>query len=254
MTLRKSIVFFIILSFNGGSSIYAGDTPQGNNERITNADSALCIALQYTGFDRCRDISKIKAEVTTEITDSFDSKIPFLYKEIDGRKTWVVSFYNINLKDPEARSRGEGCQRNYEVYLDALSGKLSKIVSSYHGNDSSFIPEPPAPLAEQAIREKYYSFPDSIPALDFYSAAQSARSGSPCVAKEIVAIYVDYSGMHTGEKPIPVWRINFRGMAPIDIYALDTRKKELILKWHEGYDVIDSRTGKRWACETIGQP
>jgi len=206
------ILMILILCFSRHA--IATDINQNLSEKISDERIAvLDKAIALTGFYENRDECKISADDIKCIVFE-DSTTPFLGEYAKKRPVWHISFRDINLKSRDGQPVDKEFDRDFDVYIDSLTGHLLKITCFYGSTTPDECPELSAEEAEkQLMREQYIGFPDKIPPVSFSDAILAGIN--PFNAKQILGQYIMYS--HHNLQPRPVWIISFCGppMLPI---------------------------------------
>ena len=96
---------------------------------VPDADSAITIALAYTGFSDTRNFSSDKMLQARRAQVMQDTLSPQLHRLINGRAAWMVEFRDITMKRNSSDTTLYGPDNwNGRVYIDAQTGQLLKIV------------------------------------------------------------------------------------------------------------------------------
>lgn len=231
--------------------------PADKHERATwvlqNPDAAIERARKALGLD----LEQSKT-VTAELVVGKDDQTPYLWRNIDRRKVWCVTFEDLDLVSTPASQRAtdgqRACLRVVDVYLSPVGGVILKVVSRWPDGEPPMAPEPSADSATKQIandaRETWYGFVTTLPKIDLVEAlrAVQANGGDVSGAKQIVAHCVRWSIM--GRPPKPAWSINLRGIRPFpashDGVPEDARN-------HLRH-IVDAETGEWHTSTTSPQP
>jgi len=212
-------------------------------------EAALEKAHAYTGFYDNMDECKISPEDIRCITMQ-DSTTPFLGEYAHDRSVWLISFHDINLKSKDSEPAESQFNRDFNVYIDSLTGYLLKITCFHGSTTPDECPELSAREAEKQLNdahEQYVGFPDKIPEATFDKALNSGIN--PFSAKHILGQYVIYSDNNS--QPRPVWIISFCGIPPINSLSHHS------IDWIPLYqrvrirEIVDAATGKMFYKSTI---
>ncbi|MEW6413098.1 MAG: hypothetical protein AB1483_11625 [Candidatus Zixiibacteriota bacterium] len=96
---------------------------------VPDADSAIAMALAYTGFADTRGFSSDKVLAAQRSQVMQDTLSPHLHRLINGRAAWLVEFQDIKMKRNSSDTNLFGPDDwNSQVYIDANTGQLLKIV------------------------------------------------------------------------------------------------------------------------------
>nr|MBN2278287.1 hypothetical protein [candidate division Zixibacteria bacterium] len=124
-------------------------------------------AITMTGFYAGRDECKISTDdIQCLIMD--DSTTPFLGDYAKKRPVWRITFRDINLKSRDGHPADEEFSRDFNVYIDSLTGHPLKITCNYGTTSLDECPELSADEAEKQLKgERYIGFPDKVPPISF---------------------------------------------------------------------------------------
>jgi hypothetical protein len=247
---RQVCLITVVLCVFGSCSF-----PQQAKRDLTKQSDLDAYVDELTGFGTLKAITK-----SFERVDVNDDNTPFLHSQINRKRNiWRVRIKNVRLKLKSAIPwLKDRYVRNFEVLVDPNTGHLLRIRSKFDGHDPNMLPEPPAEVAEEEMRnsgnEIYHGFPLDPPKISLLDALDAVM-GSPYLAKEIYAVHVIQSDM--GSKPRAVWAITLRGIPPITrIGPSRVRAKELLPVWQLNHirNVLDASTGKLLFATSCPQP
>jgi hypothetical protein len=219
MRTRRLVVTLLIVcvAFASADSTYAA--PNGDGKLTP--ETALTKAIAIMGLDKdttWKRPSESKAVTTLTITDD---DTPFLHEEINGREALKVRLERVPVvaRDQRTDTTVMGAFRNFDVYLDATTGQLVKIVSaldSYENKvESGEIRFPSVEVAEEQIKsmnETYEGLSSEIPAVGYLTAFAHADGnpvGSDLVVAQLLNVRVG-SRYHR-----PAWVVNTHGKQSI---------------------------------------
>ncbi len=174
-------------------------------------------ASKITGFNATETAIRSTDEKVKKIVFN-DDITPFLGEYGKKRAVWRIKYAGINLEESKGQEIDESFRRDFEVYIDSLSGHLLKITCHYGQTNPEECPELKAEEAEQQLNnhssERYLGFPDEAPLISFKKALLKCHV-NPYPAEEILGQYVMYTD--GGCEPTPVWIISFCGLPPLPI-------------------------------------
>ncbi len=255
------VTAFTLVAITGASSTHGMSQPDGQ-EKVADERRDWLLKTSKDAITQALGIFGISAAasqgVEARVIILDEDKTPFLHKQITKRPLWRISVhkYRLRLKSA-ATDENDLYERTFDLFLDPRDGKLLKIISRWPQGVPESAPEPRAAFAEQCFRdsgrEKYHSFPDTPPKINFLNAlnavnASGAIGCNPLIAKQIVAHYVIRSKM--GREPQPVWAITLRGIAPFEAAYPGV---PVAARDHMRH-IIDARTGKWLGAGTSPQP
>ncbi|MCP4703434.1 MAG: hypothetical protein GY865_02390 [candidate division Zixibacteria bacterium] len=237
------LVYFVSNAVDNKQSEKPREIPiQTKLEAIEKAES-------YAGFVekviKDNDLIKLAKAVKFE-----DSTTPFLGHYSSNSPVWKISAKNSYILSKSVADYKEANLRDFDIYIDSISGKLLKIECQYGTKDLALCPILDKKSAEKQISDgghKYLSIPDDRPKIDFY-AALLACPYDPLSAKEILGQYVYFS--YGNRPPRPVWIITLVGISPIKLFGPDS-------DWVPEYQlnrvrqIIDAETGKVILTSTV---
>lgn len=176
---------------------------------------AAGLALKYTGFKTDTDSVLTADEAIVRVASIRDSITPFLSDCIDGRRAWVVCLPNVILNTqytiPAVAWENP---KDFDVYIDSVTGELLGIRVEFHGKNPDLLPVPSSshssPQLERAY-ERYHRIPDSPPSSSLFAALNGLKRAA-AVSNEIYVNYVVFSGYR--QVPAPAWTIQLRGHPP----------------------------------------
>jgi len=249
-TIISIFVVCLALLFNPALASESNTSP---GTPVSSLDSAIKIALAFTGFEVYDSVTVNEIILDSITKTSHMIFIPFLDDSIDGKKVWLVKFYNTHLGRPCKNKDSLSCRRTFTVYIDQSTEKLLQIHYMEEGYNRDSSPLPTLEQAEsQMLRtaERYHNFPDSMPEYKFLEALDNTAS-NPLSAKEIFAYYITESSMDSGERR--VWAIDLRGLYPIPKGSrLSEKYTPSYMKDHRR-TIIDASTGKSIFTTTVPQ-
>ncbi|MEW5923239.1 MAG: hypothetical protein AB1746_04555 [Candidatus Zixiibacteriota bacterium] len=168
-------LIIMLLGINCSFSQQIKIPSEGNQSRSINTPiEAKKKAIEYLGFDKMEGFSVDSSYDTAYLVIKNDDNTPFLYREINNREIWKVTYKGIRLKYGNRLQETNKIIRSFDVYIDPINGCLLKIESIYDGKDKNFAPAPTIERAEKQLSElknKYLGFaiPDSH-YVSFYDA------------------------------------------------------------------------------------
>lgn len=182
---------------------------------VRSAQQAVEKAITITKF---REKSSEPNNVETKQAELIvfnDSTTPFLGEYSSNHKVWQVKFEDVHLsKFPEDRGDRK-FNRNFDVFIDSLSGNLLKITCQNGIVNPEECPPMDAKYAEEQIQgagAQYWEFPAEKPKVDFKTALMSCPY-NPLTAKIIVGQYVQLT---SGNRlPKNIWMITLIGIPPL---------------------------------------
>ncbi len=181
---------------------------------IKTSQEAVDKALQYTGFSKYNKINLDILKNETNVMTFSDSTTPFLAKQMDGRRVWKIQFKNISLKSKEQIEKDGFNPRDFDVYIDSISGKLYEMRSLAENIDRVMYPEVPATMAEEQMKnmffEEYISLPEKKPNVSFINSLNNVTFSIEN-SKLVVVKYVIYS--LRGRSLNNVWIIHLHGIS-----------------------------------------
>lgn len=188
------------------------------------------LALKYTGFKTDSDSVLTADEAIVGVVDVRDSITPFISEQIDGRRAWVVRLSNVILSTrhtiPEIAWESP---KDFNVYIDSVTGELLGIRAEFHGKNPDLLPPPvsshASPQLERA-HEKYYGIPESPPSSNLFAVLDGLKRAA-AVSNEIYVNYVIFSGFR--QDPVPAWTIQLRG------HPRDSRHANMIDPCYRNY-------------------
>jgi len=215
----------------------AGDASLSSKEAIYERSASI------TGFSVAKSaVRSVDERVELIILD--DDITPFLGEFGKNRPVWRVRYTGINLKDVERQTADESFNRDFDVYIDSLSGHVLKITCSYGQLNPEECPELRAEEAERQLNnhtsERYLGFPKEEPHISFREAIIKCRV-NPYSAEEILGQYVMYTD--GGCEPKPVWIISFCGLPPAPIMGGEADWIPLYQRTRSR-SVVDAFTGR----------
>jgi hypothetical protein len=97
---------------------------------VPDADSAIQIALNFTGFDKTAGFSLNKIQTPSRVQAEQDRSIGFLHQMINGRPAWQVEFRDIYYSENRQGLESTVTDpRDFEVLIYTETGCLLKIIS-----------------------------------------------------------------------------------------------------------------------------
>ncbi len=189
--------YYIILSvtltmlYQFGLAGDNGNSTCISSHSIVDSETALDIALDYTGFDKTKGFSRSKH--TTSTLKSINAiNIPYLNTSKNTREIWQIQFKDILVGQQTTKT----ALRDFEVLLDKHSGKLLRILSiSETEGSSDTLPQPSKEAAEEFFNERKYQYkqlPDSMYNVTFWEALQKVRIANPATSKVIKSYYWEF--------------------------------------------------------------
>lgn len=155
-------------------------------------------------------------------TEVVEDHTPYLSNRVVGKLVWniiAVDFRLILPSFPFGLSNPNITR--LEIQVDANSGQVYRIRSSWTTVGPSIPPEPSAESAtEQMSRngnEVYHEFPSEPARCSFIEAldAVSRGGGDLLITKQVSAVYVMWSRIGRFQEPRAVWAITLRGIPPV---------------------------------------
>jgi len=234
--------------------------PMDTTYKITNTADAVDMALKYTGFLVSNEELSDKIINDVTLIEMVDTTTPFIHDLIDGRKVWKVPFYNIRISEKKEMGEMEkkslsmrgidvyiDNERDFDVYINAESGQLFKIIASFSEYDPALAPEPPYEIAEEQMRsinEKYLALPDSLPNVSFFDCLKRCFD-PPEQSKEIIGFYVIVKDYDRDKEAFPAWIIINKGFPP-DQLSLPPGAKDWIPVHHKNMrrNIFNAETGR----------
>lgn len=191
------IIFYVAICMTIASAHQFGYA-NGNSDQtsalsrlINDSETAIDVALDYTGFDKSNGFSKSKQAVA-ELKSIGISNIPFIRELDNDDKVWHIQFKDIPIGQQTTKSR----MRDFDVIIDRASGKLLMIYSiSDNEGSSDTLPQPSKEAAEEFFNERKYQYkqlPDSLCRLTFWEALQKVRIANPATSKIIKCYYWEF--------------------------------------------------------------
>lgn len=221
-----------------------------NPETAISAEQARALALSISGLAPFGEVQ------SPELITLGDENIPFLRKELKGKKAWRIVFKNVRLKPPNAYpSWNDRHNRTFSVLVSADAGRLIRISSESTEPEAEVLPVATVEWAEHQIhdlgcQETYAGFPAVAPNVSFVEALPAADGGAH-LADNIEALYVDW--VERGRNAGPVWIICLRGgilLMPFGASQDEVPQEDL--KYSR--TIIDPRTGKMIAATNGPRP
>jgi len=207
---------------------------------LANPEQALARALEYTGFDKAEGYSKASVGDVKLVTGQ-ETKTPFVSAFIKGCQVWSVIFKGIPVK-----SERHVVDRNFEVILDPVTGRILQIVSVAEDVGSAdTLPEPQATIFEDKKRKAGFVFnglPERLPKVCFYEALDAVSMFNPARSKVIKAIYIDY--MMQDSLFSQKWLIIIRGSESPDIVTGPAPEQVLMALRNSLLCAVDAVTGR----------
>jgi hypothetical protein len=212
-------------------------------EGIRSAKEAIARADALTGLNA---ISGPAAAVSVKVTQDVT---PFLGARNEGKAAWRVEYPESVLRLSGASpGLADQYRRAFSVMLDAFSGHLLFVSSSYLGpRDPALRAMPSSHAAGEQLRseeEVYEGYPEEAPKVTFLGALQRILDqgvSNPLAAKEIHGAYVLEARM--GAQPRAVWAITLRGLPPLPAHGPGGKAVPV---WQRNHvrNVVDATTGQ----------
>ena len=189
---------------------------------VLSPDQAAQLAAEYTGFD----IGKIPAVTSRVASTSAMGKDEFVSREwlgIIGDSLWKVHFPDVDIKWNSRSGRLHGAEpetatRDFEVFIDQVTGRLVKVVSRYQGpfrRDGEGLWQALSPIHAPGSAYFDVGIPDTPASSNLREVLNNHISRDPTKAQEIEAycIFVAWTG-DSLERPsampsdsVPCWWI-----------------------------------------------
>jgi hypothetical protein len=232
----------------GGDIHHEGHEGAGNV--TVSADRAVHLAQEATGLETVGVVGN------PQLTKAAVVEIPFLGKTVTGRPVWVVDVTNVVLRLKSATSdSGDPYSRKARILIDSETGQVLEICISVAGEQEVF-PQPSMASAEEQMRnsgETYTGFPSDPPRtslIDTLDAVLSNGIGSPFLAKEISAVYVNRS--QVDGQITTIWAVTLNGIPPLKPHGRGAETIPLAQLTHIR-NIVDARTGKVLNATTVPQ-
>ena len=220
---------------------------------IATAEEAVSRANAFTRLDT------VSGPPTATLVKVTEDVTPFLRERNAGKAAWRVEYPKSSLKFASAAADlTDRFRRRFAVMLEAASGRLLFVTSTYEGRpDPDIRPMPSSSAGAKQLSnegEVYHGYPDGDPQIDFLAALERILDtgiGSPFLAKEIHGAYVLHS--HMGSKPKPVWAITLRGLPPFPAHGPHGARVPVWQRTHMR-NVVDAVTGQVLFATNSPQP
>jgi len=176
-----------------------------------NATQKAIVLTKFADIELARNANTEQVE----LIQFSDSTTPFLGEYSINRKVWQVKFKDVQLSKFLEVNDDKIFNRNFDVFIDSLSGNLLKITCQNGIIDSTLCPPMDAKYAEEQILKaggQYLGIPTEQPKIDFKTALMSCPY-NPLTAKKIIGQYVRYTSGN--RPPKDVWMITLIGIPPI---------------------------------------
>ena len=184
-------------------------------ERVTWALTDSASAINFCGIivqNRASNHPATTAKLVRIVRDN----TPFLNARIEAAYVWQVTLRDFGiLLRFDGADLHDAHSRILDIFIDARTAQLLKIVSRWPASAAPMPPEPPADLYSaqllQSGNEVYHGFPSEAPGVSFIDALASLLKGAanPLEAEQIVGQYVMWS--RVGYSRRRVWVITIRG-------------------------------------------
>ncbi len=144
---------------------------------------------------------------------------PFLHADFLQRTPWVVIIPEFRLSLPSTPpGSADMYARTLNVYIDPKTRQVLKVLTDWPPSEPPIASEPAWEIATEQLRltqEVYQEFAQGTPPITFLEALDIIQrdGGTPLIAKQITAVWVNWSKM--GKEPTPMWVITLRGIPPI---------------------------------------
>ncbi len=190
------------------------DTLDKVEQTVTAAD-AVSKVYTYTGFDVLKAVPPQAASEMAQLATIDSDDTPFLGAGNTGRQIWKVKMEDVtlDLKEWTRSAVVNQIPKDYEFWVDAVSGQVLKVTAKQKGAQLDMRPEPSADAATSSLRfrgEVYEGYPATPPPVTFEVACDEAMLSHPLRAKELIAVCVMWS--YRGSPTKPVWCITGRGV------------------------------------------
>ncbi len=244
MNVRLYLISLPVIFLLGFSSAIAQP-----GKSIDSKLEAAKLAVTYLGEDFItKDIDDIarQAQVITLV----DTTTPFLWSLTSRDRVWKVWVRDVDLSSLLSGSAAKDAFRDFDVYLDSLTGRLLKI-ECHHGDQTELLKHPLERLekVEATLRRGniYGSIPLEVPKVGFIEALMPLAME----AEEILGQYVNHQTRFAGRAPngdtattpVACWIISLAGIPPRQAMGGDisflpeyTRNRERL--------IVNSRTGR----------
>jgi hypothetical protein len=227
MIIRVLIFSLAVCTMLGLTTASAEES--GSSGPVDSRVEAATLAAAYIGEQFITtDLAELQS--AARVVTLIDSTTPFLSAFASSDRAWRVKVNNVVVAQSPMEAAGSEKLRDFEVYIDSLTGRLLKI-QCFYGDQSELAKHPiSAEYAEDAISrgEVYGSVPDEIPDVSFIEALWACGSNWP-EAKAILGQYVVHqdryiqrsTGQVTATPPVAVWAISLAGIPPMNAIGYD---------------------------------
>jgi hypothetical protein len=247
MRTRRLVVTLLIVcvAFASADSTYAA--PNGDGKLTP--ETALTKAIAIMGLDKDTTWQPPAASKAVTTLIIADDDTPFLHSEVNGRQAFKVRLDRVPVvhRNQNTDTVTARANRNFDLYLDATTGQLLKIVSTldtYEGRvKSGEIRIPSAEEAEEQIRsmnETYEGLPSEIPRTGFLVALAHVFGnalGSDLIVAQLLNVRV---GSRCYQ---PAWVVNTHGWGSIVPHAIELQEPQPAYQLNHMRSVLDT-TGK----------
>ena len=249
----KKIIFTVVLLLWSGAvqiAVPTDNQPASGqvDSSLTGAEAVLKAVKTSAGFSNLKVDVQAAMESAKQVT-MLDSTTPFLAEQLNNRTALLVTLKDVPLNIEKVTGPTKTVltgTRDFELYIDPVSGKLLKIVSTlddyWKKLGDGEIRKPLAAAAEKELRrnlhESYDGIPEQEPAISFLDAL-NAVVGNPVTASQIVAWYVLRT---TNRRTSAVWVIHLYGISHIG--AIGREKTAPIYQRNHLRSIINAQTGR----------
>jgi hypothetical protein len=229
--------------------------PPVANSAIASASQAEAAAVRFLGYS-ARERPELVATLERR---GEGAQVPFLDASLHDQDIWHVVVSDAGLILASTSPDTPRHEVTFDVYLEAASGCVTKIVSRWAPDRPEGLPiSSAASLAEKTHRsddETWVSLGPAAPNLSLMQALDEVQQqgGEVLEAGQIAAYYVAMSRLQHPE-PLPVWSIHLRGIPPMET-PLPRGAKPVpeYARDHMRY-VVNDGTGKCLFMTTTPQP
>lgn len=252
MAMYRVLLITVVFIITNTSSSQEIESTNNIKREPKLASSKMAVNLAHEVLSSVHGNLHVKS---MSLIASIVDNTPFLADRFRAGNIWHVVIENYKV-DQSSHRPGEKDKynRTIDLYLDATTGGILKIITRWPVGVSKIPPEPSAESVEDQMKrsgnERYHAFVGETPPITLSDAldAVAQAGGDIFRAKQIKAQYVLWSKL--GYEQRPVWAITLRGIAPFPAAFPGVSKNA---RNHLRY-IIDGRSGKWLSASSVPQP